>query len=99
SRAPRHRTHEVKYRTYRRLLTDIRCATVCLSMTLPELARELKTTDRTLRRAVELGTLRAARPSPRKVVLSVAERAYLRRHWGLLSALREALRTEPAVSM
>jgi predicted nucleotidyltransferase len=68
-------------------------------MTLPELARELKTTDRTLRRAVELGTLRVARPSPRKVVLPIAERAYLRRHWGLLSALRETLRTEPAVSM
>jgi len=68
-------------------------------MTLPELASELETTDRTLRRAVQLGTLRVARPSPRKVVLSIAERAYLRRHWGLLSALREALRTEPAVSM
>ena len=66
---------------------------------LAALAAELDTTDRTLRRALQQGLLRAQRPSPRTVDLSVTERAYLRRAWPLLSSLREALRTEPAVSL
>jgi predicted nucleotidyltransferase len=66
---------------------------------LSELAEELGTTDRTLRRAVQQGLLRARRPSPRTVDVPLAERVYARRSWSLLSSLREALRTEPAVSM
>src|SRR5438128_6514350 len=66
---------------------------------LAELAADLGTTDRTLRRAVHQGLLRAQRPSPRTVDLPVAERRYVRRAWPLLSSLREALRTEPAVSL
>ena len=67
--------------------------------TIAELADELDTTDRTLRRAVEQGLLRATRPSPRTLDLPLPERVYVRRAWPLLSGLREALRTEPAVSM
>lgn len=70
-----------------------------MNVSLSTLAAELDTTDRTLRRAVDQGLLRAHRPSPRKLEMSVAERAYLRRSWPLLSRLREAFRTEPAVSL
>jgi predicted nucleotidyltransferase len=66
---------------------------------LPELAAELKTTDRTLRRALGQGLVNAQRPSPRTVDVSLAERTYLRRMWPLLAGLREALRTEPTVSL
>ncbi len=65
---------------------------------LPDLAAELGTTERTLRRAVAQGLFRAERPSPRTLDVPLAERVYLRRSWPLLSALRAALRTEPAVS-
>lgn len=44
------------------------------------------------------GLVRARRPSPRKVEIQVKEREYLRRSWPLLSRLRQALRTEPAVA-
>jgi predicted nucleotidyltransferase len=66
---------------------------------LAELADELDTTDRTLRRAVRQGLLHGHRPSPRTLDLSIPERVYVRRAWPLLSSLREALRTEPTVSM
>jgi predicted nucleotidyltransferase len=68
-------------------------------MSLRTLASELETTDRTLRRALRQGTLRGTRPSARKLDLPLAERVYLRRAWPLLAALREALRTEPAVGL
>jgi predicted nucleotidyltransferase len=58
------------------------------------LAREVGVHERTLRRAVAEGSLRVARPSPRTLDISLAEREYVRRSWRLLSALRAALRTE-----
>lgn len=58
------------------------------------LAREVGVHERTLRRAVEEGSLRAIRPSPRTLDISLSEREYVRRSWKLLSALRAALRTE-----
>lgn len=61
------------------------------------LAQEVGTGERTLRRAVNEGTLRARRPSPRKLELPLSERDYLRRRWSLLATLRSALRTEPNV--
>lgn len=70
-----------------------------MRISLADLADELDTTDRTLRRAVEQGLLRATRPSPRILDLPIPERVYVRRAWPILSSLREALRTEPAVSM
>ena len=64
---------------------------------LAALAAELRTTDRTLRRAVAEGLIHAERRSPRTIELSAAERAYLRRNWIRLAALRRVLRTEPNV--
>lgn len=66
---------------------------------LATLAAELATTDRTLRRAVAQGLLRAERPSPRKLEIPVKEREFLRRSWHLLSLLRQAFRTEPTVAL
>ncbi len=66
---------------------------------LVTLAAELATTDRTLRRAVAEGLLRAERPSPRKLEIPVKEREFLRRSWHLLSLLRRAFRTEPTVAL
>lgn len=64
---------------------------------LPELARELHTTDRTLRRAVDEGLVRGERVSPRKFEMPISERTYLRASWPVLRELRDAFRTEPSV--
>lgn len=61
------------------------------------LAEQVGVSERTLRRAVGEGTLRATRPTPRRLEMSLAERDYVRRRWALLSCLRAALRTEPNV--
>src|ERR1700677_2383292 len=61
------------------------------------LAEEVGISERTLRRAVNQGTLRGSRPTPRKLELPLQEREYVRRSWGLLSTLRIALRTEQNV--
>lgn len=64
---------------------------------LADLARDVGVDERTLRRAVNEGTLRGTRPSPRKLDLPLSERRYVRRSWPLIAALRAALRTEPNV--
>jgi predicted nucleotidyltransferase len=64
-------------------------------VTVADLARELGTTDRTLRRLAEVGTIGGGRRSLRRALPD--EAAYLRDHWQLLSTLRAALRTEPKV--
>lgn len=61
------------------------------------LAEQVGANERTLRRAVNQGTLRGKRPTPRRLDLSAAEKQYIRRSWPLLAALRTALRTEPNV--
>jgi predicted nucleotidyltransferase len=61
------------------------------------LAREVGVDERTLRRAVNQGTLRGRRLGPRTLELSLSERVYVRRFWPLISAMRVALRTEPNV--
>lgn len=61
---------------------------------LTQIAREVGVNERTLRRALNQGALRARRPSPRVLDLPMSERHYLRRSWSLLSQLRGALRTE-----
>jgi predicted nucleotidyltransferase len=58
------------------------------------IANEVKVNERTLRRAINEGSLRAIRPSPRTLQLSLSERRYVRRAWPLISALRRSLRTE-----
>lgn len=62
-----------------------------------QLAEEVEVSERTLRRAVDEGTLRGRRPSPRVLELPLSERAYVRRRWALVSRLRGALRTEKNV--
>jgi len=66
---------------------------------LDVLATDVGTSGRTLRRAMERGTIRCSRPSPRRVVVPVAERVYVREHWPLLSSLVEAMRTQPNVRL
>lgn len=61
------------------------------------LAEEVGVNERTLRRAITQGTLRAARPTPRRLQLSLPERRYVRRSWPLLGSLRTTLRTEQNV--
>jgi predicted nucleotidyltransferase len=61
------------------------------------LASQVGVNERTLRRALSEGTLRAKRPSPRKLEIEATEKRYLRRSWKLLAALRSALRTEQNV--
>jgi len=61
---------------------------------IQELAFELGAEERTLRRAVADGALRAMRPGPRRLRLAPGEQDYLRAHWHLISKLRRALRTE-----
>ena len=58
------------------------------------LARQVGTNERTLRRAVNQGTVRASRPTPRKLDITAAEQDYIRRSWPLVAKLRRALRTE-----
>ncbi|MGH2880724.1 MAG: nucleotidyltransferase domain-containing protein [Solirubrobacteraceae bacterium] len=66
---------------------------------LAMLAEQIGVSERTLRRAVNEGTLRAVRPTPRTLEMSLAERDYARRKWSLLSTLRATLRTEPNVRL
>lgn len=61
------------------------------------LARDVGVHERTLRRAVTEGALRALRPTARTLTLPLSERQYIRRKWPMLSTLREALRTEQNV--
>lgn len=64
---------------------------------LQPLAEDVGVSERTLRRAANQGTLRARRPSPRRLDLPLGEREYIRRSWPLLASLKAALRTEPNV--
>jgi predicted nucleotidyltransferase len=66
---------------------------------LPALARDIGVPERTLRRAVQRGTVRCHRPGTRQVELAVDERAYLRENWEIISTLTEALRTERNVRL
>src|ERR1700677_4124899 len=62
-------------------------------------AAELSIPERTLRRAASEGLVHGERVSPRRFRLTFREEAYLRSHWGLLRALRAALRTERNVRL
>jgi predicted nucleotidyltransferase len=58
------------------------------------LAKDVGVNERTLRRAVNEGALKASRPSPRTLELPLSESLYVRRRWQLITNLRAALRTE-----
>lgn len=66
---------------------------------LVAIAEEVHTNERTLRRAITQGTVRATRPTPRTIEISIGERQYIRRTWPLIGKLREALRTEQNVRL
>lgn len=66
---------------------------------LQDLAIDLDAEERTLRRAVAMGTIRARRPGPRRIRLARGETEYLRNHWRLLSELRHILRVERGVRL
>ncbi len=66
---------------------------------IQQLAADLDTDERTLRRAVSQGTIRCRRLGPRRLSLDSAEHDYLRDHWQFLSRLRRALRTERRVRL
>jgi predicted nucleotidyltransferase len=68
-------------------------------VSLGTLARELEVSQRTLRRAADLGLIRGERVSERNFRVTLREENYLRRHWQLLGGLRRALRTEPNVRL
>jgi predicted nucleotidyltransferase len=64
-----------------------------------ELAREVGVHERTLRRAVRGGLIRARRPSSHRLSISEVETAWVRFHWPLVGQLLAALRTEPNVEL
>ncbi|MGH2741268.1 MAG: nucleotidyltransferase family protein [Thermoleophilaceae bacterium] len=66
---------------------------------LHDLAQELHVSERTLRRAVAEGTIRAERPSVRRLRLTEEEREWVLRHWPTVARLRGELRTEPSVRL
>lgn len=66
---------------------------------IQELAQDLGAEERTLRRALAQGTLRARRPGPRRLRLAIGEREYLQGHWALLADLRQAFRTQRGVRL
>jgi predicted nucleotidyltransferase len=66
---------------------------------LPAIAQDIDVPERTLRRAVQRGTVRCRRPGLRQFELTADERTYLREHWKTLSAVTEALRTERNVRL
>jgi predicted nucleotidyltransferase len=66
---------------------------------LPAVAQDIGVPERTLRRAVQRGTVRCYRPGPRQVELAADERAYLQENWELISAVTDALRTERNVRL
>ena len=80
-------------------VTDIRRSSLYGMGVIQDLATELDVEERTLRRAVAQGALRATRTGPRRLRLAPGEREYLRAHWLLLSQLRQALRTEHGVRL
>ena len=57
------------------------------------LASQVGTSERTLRRAVNQGTVHASRATPRTLILPLDERHYIRQAWPLLAGIRSALRT------
>lgn len=64
---------------------------------LARLADHVGVNERTLRRCLSDGTVRARRLSPHRLHLAPAEESYLSTHWHLISELRRLLRTEHKV--
>lgn len=61
------------------------------------IANDLGINERTLRRAINQGTIRSSRPSPRKMRMALTELEYIRTSWRLLADIRQTLRTQKNV--
>jgi predicted nucleotidyltransferase len=70
-----------------------------MSSVLEQLADEVGVSERTLRRGVGSGLIRARRPSSRRLLLSEQEATWVRSYWPLVGELRAALRTEPNLEL
>jgi predicted nucleotidyltransferase len=70
-----------------------------MSLVLKQLADEVGTSERTLRRGVAGELIRAQRLSSRRLLLSEQEATWVRLHWPLIAQLRAALRTEPNLEL
>jgi predicted nucleotidyltransferase len=79
--------------------SDTHAIVVCSVTALHDLAGELRVSERTLRRAVAEGAIRAERPSARRLRISADERDWVLRNWPTVARLRAALRTEPSVRL
>jgi len=66
---------------------------------LHDISQELGVSERTLRRAVADGAIRAERPGARRLRISDEERDWVLRHWPTVTRLRKALKTEPSVRL
>ena len=66
---------------------------------LAMLAQITGTSERTLRRAANRGTIRAIRRSPRRVLVPSSEHEFVRRRWPLIRGLIQELRTLPNVRL
>jgi predicted nucleotidyltransferase len=66
---------------------------------LDRLADDLAVSGRSLRRAANLGLIRAERPRARKLVLPLREEDYVRNYWPTLSMLRQLFRTQHNVRL
>jgi predicted nucleotidyltransferase len=66
---------------------------------LAQLAQTVGTGERTLRRAIADGTIRAVAVGSRRSTLAPEEAEYVRLHWAELGVLRRVLRTEPNVAL
>jgi predicted nucleotidyltransferase len=70
-----------------------------VGLALAQLAQSVGTGERTLRRAIADGTIRAVTVGSRRSTLTPEEAEYVRLHWGELGVLRRLLRTEPNVAL
>jgi predicted nucleotidyltransferase len=66
---------------------------------LDELADQLHSSGRTLRRAALRGTIRCTRRSPRRFEIDPSESEYVRRHWPLFARALQVLRTQSNVRL
>jgi len=70
-----------------------------MASALPTTAVQIGANEQALRRAALRGAIRCRRTGPRTFELLPGELDYLRGHWGLISTLTRALRTEPNVRL
>ncbi len=64
---------------------------------LDQIAQELGSSGRSLRRAASRGTIRCVRLSQRKLSVAPGEELYIRRYWRLLARMVQVLRTQANV--